>query len=67
MGSDTPKYIRPIPMPAAKSMAIQEKKPYCGSELSAPKRMLPNLLKATANRKMTKKETSRMYIQLRFL
>ena len=44
-----------------------QKKTYCGSELSAPKRMLPNLLKATANRKMTKKETSRMYIQLRFL
>lgn len=64
MGSATPKYMRPMPMPAAKSMAIHEKKLYWGLELSGPRRMLPALPKASTSRKMKKSDTSMVYTQL---
>lgn len=60
MGSATPKYISPIPIPAAKSMAIHEKKLYCGRELSAPRRMAPILLNASTQRKMKKNDIIRV-------
>ncbi|SFG30578.1 hypothetical protein SAMN05216383_10963 [Prevotella sp. KH2C16] len=55
-----------MPIPAAKSIDIQEKKLYCGVELSAPKRILPVLLKASTIKNMMKRDTSRMYTQLKF-
>ncbi|MNC16650.1 hypothetical protein D3C77_330410 [compost metagenome] len=41
MGSPTPKYMSPIPMPAANSMASQEVKLNSGLASSGPSRMLP--------------------------
>ena len=67
MGSATPKYINPMPIPAAKSIEIQEKNEYWGSELSAPKRTFPIRLNANTKRNITKNDTRRIYTQLRSL
>ena len=52
-GSATAKNIRSTPMPAAKSIADQEKRRNCGREWSGPKRMLPDFEKATTRTKIT--------------
>src|SRR5690606_968576 len=66
MGSATPKYIRPIPIPAAKSMDIQEKKEYSGWLSFLPSRTWPYLLNIKYSRKSTKIVTDQTYTQFKF-
>ena len=46
-GSAMAKNMMPVPIPAAKSMAAQEKVEKSGVELSGPSRTRPYLLRAT--------------------
>lgn len=67
MGSATLKYIRPIPIPAAKSMDTQEKNEYWGLLSLLPNLMSPYLLNMRYTRKMTKMVTAQTYTQLRLM
>ena len=58
-GSAAPQNTRPMPMPAAKSIANQEKTLYSGSSSSLPRRMLPIRLAAITMPNTTKAVTIR--------
>jgi len=47
----TPKYMSPMPMPAANSIAVHDRKLKSGFASSGPRRMSPKLLAATSARK----------------
>src|SRR5690606_5397396 len=67
MGSATPKYIKPIPIPAANSIEIQEKKEYSGLLSLLPNRIFPYLLNIRYKRKITNMVTDHTYIQFRLI
>ena len=72
MGSATPKNNNPIPIPAAKSIEIQEKYEYSGLESFRPNRIFPDLLHAKQIKKIKKTETlpiknQLMSLKIRFL
>ena len=57
-GSAAPQNTSPMPMPAAKSIANQDSRPYSGSSSSRPRLMLPRRLTATTIENTTKPVTS---------
>ncbi len=59
-GSATAKNRISVPMPAAKSMAVQAKVEKSGVELSGPRRMRPNREKARVRMKTSAAVMSRM-------
>ena len=59
-GSATAKNRISVPMPAAKSMAVQAKVEKSGVELSGPRRMRPNREKARLRMKTSAAVMSRM-------
>src|SRR5690606_14402199 len=67
IGSATLKYKSPIPIPAAKSMAIQEKNECSGSASLSPSLIEPYLLKTRNTRKNTKMVRDHTYTQFRLI